>query len=208
MNPKTLIVVFGLVTSLLVFTPNAAADDESVCDPTNLVCVVQDDGSPGDPECDDGYLSSYGANQKSNGVYVNGGDANAYVRLDESCGHWFFHDAHSWGLSGGANAGGASANVYWRGYDVDANPFCGWGAENRDGTVIGGNVNDGTDKYGVEWRDETTTACGGGAGSTECTTKVFTGALGEDQDLGCPVGAPPGPPSPDEFPYGALIPDN
>lgn len=203
MNTKTsLLVALAIVTSFLVFTPTAAADDTRVCDPTNAVCVVQNDGSPGDPECDDGYLSSYGVNQKSTGVYVDAGAATAYAQAHETCGHWFLHDQHSYGVNGGAEAGGVSARAYWSAYDTTANPSCNWGAQDRDGTVLGVTATYGAGTYGVVWRDDTTSACGGGSGTETCTTDVFTGALGQDQEIGCPVGAPPSPPSPDVFPYG------
>lgn len=167
-----------------------------VCDVTGTICVVQEDGSPSDPSCDSGYLASYGPVLAQNGVYVD----DLWIRAYEQCAYWFISTDHDYGFRASGSVGGTDILVLWRAYEREANPQCNYGATHLERSDILVR----TDDFELRWGEATESACPSGAGPTECSTTLQIGS--DVEDLDCPLGPPPRPPTPEEFPYGGLLP--
>ncbi len=167
-----------------------------VCDVTGTVCFVQEDGAPNDPTCNAGYLASYGPVLAQNGVYVN----DLWIRAYEQCAYWFLSTNHEYGFRASGSVAGTDILVLWRTYEREANPQCDYGATHLER----GDILVRADDFELRWAEATETPCASGTGPTECSTTLRIGS--ETEDLGCPLGPPPRPPTPEEFPYGGLLP--
>lgn len=201
------LILIGAV--VLAASPSVSATDYEECDPEGIVCIVQDDGSGEDQACEDSnYLNNYGKNEAQNGVYLDsptGDDDQLFVKLNEFCGHWHYQDSYRYGLVAGGELQGNDIDVRWQSYDSDPNNNCFWGNDHKDGNRALLIVESGGETVGVAWWDRTTEDCNTGETSEECHTEIHLGPAASE-DAGCPAGGPPAPPSPDEVPYGQLIP--
>jgi hypothetical protein len=180
-----------------------------VSDPEETVCIVQDDGSGDDQACDEeGHRNHYGRNNAENGAYVDsptGQDDQVFVRAHESCGHWHLHNAHRYGFQAKGEIQDVEVDAQWRSYDVDPNHNCVWNNDYRDGNRLRVLVTVDGETISINWYEQTVEDCETGETHDECQTQIKAGPAGEE-DAGCPAGGPPAPPSPDEFPYGRVLP--
>lgn len=204
---KSIVSLLVLAALVAGAAPIASAGDSRTCTPQDAVCLVQNDGLPGDPKCQGGYLSRYGPHMAENAVYVRSAPANGVVRLYEACGHWFIADSYAYGAAADVRTTGGALQASWTEGWTRANPGCNWGQDHfRDRTTVNAVATASGSRAGVTWQDYTQTSCRTGATAYSCSTWIYTAGVAPDTNIGCPVGSPPSPPSPSAVSYGALLP--